>query len=190
MDFDFYKNILRQKLTDKRYYHTECVAKKACELAQIYSVDTNKTYLAGLLHDITKQDDIETQLKSIKKFDIIYNNIEEESYKLYHSISGYIYAKNILGVQDEDILNSIRYHTTGRKNMSMLEKIIFVADSISDDRKYSEVERLRELAIINLDLCLLELLKLLINKLINNNNKINIDTFECYNQLCFSLEER
>lgn len=188
MNFEFYKNILKEKLSDKRYYHTECVANKAVELAKIYNVNSDKAYLAGLLHDITKQQDIETQLKMIKDFDIIYNNVEKESYKLYHSISGYIYVKTILKIEDEDILNAIKYHTTGRKDMSVLEKIVFVADSISEDRKYKEVEKLRELAIINLDLCLLELLKMLINKLFNNNSKINIDTFECYNHLCKILE--
>ena len=165
-----YLKILKEKLDDYRYTHSLGVAKSAKELAALYGANPEKAYLAGLLHDITKNDSLEEQLQLFDKFGIILSVADKNSTKLWHAISGSVYCKEILGIDDEEIISAIRYHTTGKTNMTLLEQIVYIADFISEDRTYSDVNVVRNLAKNNLnDACVYTL-----NYTVNSLNGLNL----------------
>lgn len=141
-----YETILHPLLSEKRLHHSICVAKAAVELARRWGADENKAYTAGMLHDIMKDTPREKQLKYMQEFGIILSDIQKKTPKIWHQMCGAAYLEHRLGIQDRDILDAVRYHTTGRAGMSLLEKVIFTADYISDDRDYDGVEELREAA--------------------------------------------
>ena len=143
---EFCKNAIRPRLNDARYNHSLCVAKSAGKLADKYGANHNKAYIAGILHDITKQTSEEEQLQLIEKFDILCEDTKTDSKALWHAVTGAAYVKNVLKFSDEDFLNSIRYHTTSRKGASLLEDVVYIADFISDDRDYPDVDIMREKA--------------------------------------------
>ena len=134
-----YKKIIRERMGDYRFSHSVNVAKEAKKLAKHYGADENKAEIAGILHDITKEMPKEQQLQIIIDSGIILDNVQLHAPKLWHGMSGSIVVRDELGIDDEDILNAIRYHTTGRAVMSLLEKVIFTADFTSEERTYSGV---------------------------------------------------
>ncbi len=177
-----YKSILSKLLDKNRYSHSIKVSEKAIYLAKKYGVDVRKAELAGLLHDITKQMPDKEHLIMFEKYNIKLSDIELKNKKLWHAISGALYIKNILKIDDEDIMNSVRYHTTGRENMSELEKIIFVADFISDDRVFNGVETIREIAEDNLDKAVAKGASITIVHLLEKNKLIDHNTLSAYNR--------
>ncbi len=98
-------------------------------------------------------------------------------------MAGAVYVKNELGINDEEIINAIRYHTTGRKNMSLLEKVIYIADFISDDRNYNGVERMREKAAVSLESAMEEGLQFSIAELTEKLLPIHPDSIDAYNEI-------
>ncbi|MCR5323301.1 MAG: bis(5'-nucleosyl)-tetraphosphatase (symmetrical) YqeK [Lachnospiraceae bacterium] len=154
-------------LSPHRVAHVKNVAKTAVRLAQIYGADMDKAYIAGLLHDCAKYLDDEQMLEAAKEHNIELEEIEKTSIQLVHAKVGAVFAKEIYGIEDEDIMNAIRYHTTGRPEMSLLEKIIYVADYIEPGRKRmvddpeagKMLERARSLATLDLDHALRYILK-------------------------------
>lgn len=179
---EHYKKILRERLTEKRYEHSLKVAEKAVYLARKYGADVEKAELAGLLHDITKQTDTQEQLKLLDEAGIKLTEMELANEKLWHAISGAAYLKTVLKIEDKDILNAVRYHTTGRVGMSLLEKIIFLADMISDDRIFDGVDEARALAEENLEMALCLSAKLSIEWLLAKRAAIAPDTLGLYNE--------
>lgn len=188
MNMDVYKKIIKEKLTPKRYEHSIRVSEEAVKLAKKYGADSQKAEIAGILHDIMKDTDYDDQLKIIKEFGIILNNVEKFSKKLWHAISGSLYIKNILGIQDDDIINSVRYHTTSRPNMSTLEKVIFIADFTSSDRDYNGVEEMRIAASKSLEVAMEEGLAFTIGDLSSKRLPIDENTFLSYNQIILNKE--
>ena len=138
--------ILGKKLTNKRLNHSLMVAKAARTLAKQYNVDSENAYKAGLLHDVMKNESRENQLREIKLAGIELEDDELENDKLLHAPAGAAYVINNMEERDKDLINAIRYHTTGRRQMSQLEKIVYVADLISADRTYDDVEVVRQKA--------------------------------------------
>lgn len=175
--------LIKARLSEKRYQHTIAVTKLALELAEHYNVSKTQTLNAAMIHDITKEDSTASQLQMLANSDIIKVNINEKSQNIYHSMTGYLYAVDILKIEHEDVLNAILYHTTGRKDMSMLEKIIFTADTVSYDRTYEDAKRLRELSFCDINACMLEITRFVITDLIKKSDIIDINTIECYNSL-------
>lgn len=182
------EKIAKENLSKYRLTHSINVEKQASILAQKYDEDIQKCEIAGILHDITKEFDDQTQLQMMLKSDIIIPDIVLRTPKLYHSVTGMIYAKQELNIQDEDILNAIRYHTTARANMSKLEKIIYIADGTSIDRTYEEAEHFRELSFVDLDLCMFEMIKFTMQYLIKDNSLIPVDTIEAYNEYALKIK--
>lgn len=164
-------NWLKLNLDEKRYNHSIGTAECAKELAQKYNLDANKAYFAGLLHDCAKCFPTEKLLK------IIENNIkdvsqdEKASYKTLHApVSAYI-AEKEFGVTDKEILSSIRWHTIGKINMTMFEKIIFLADKIETKTRKSDYR----------------------NKIvpyINKDSELNNALLACYKETIKSLCDR
>ena len=178
------ERLVKERLSKKRANHVFSVARQAGKMALRYGVNTEKAEIAALLHDITKEVDPAEQLKMIQEFDIIKDNVILESPSLYHAVTARIYARDILSVQDAEILNAVRYHTTARAGMSDLEKIIYLADAVSEDRDYKRVEEFRRLAMDGLNRCMLEFLKYSIRYLVRDECLLPVDTIQAYNEYC------
>jgi len=184
-----YKKIIKEKMGEKRYIHSVNVSNMAIKLAKKYHVNEEKAAIAGILHDITKEMPDEFHLELFKENNIKLDEVEKRAKKLWHAISGAVYIKNELHIDDEDILNAVRYHTTAKKGMSKLEKIIFLADFISEDRKYENVKAMRELAFEDLDKAIIYGLKVTIEGLLYRNQLVAKNTFEAYNDIVINNEE-
>ena len=174
----------RNRLSVKRFTHCQMVAKAAKGLAKIYHEDEKKAEIAGILKDK------KSLLRIIQDEGTVLSPVEKSSPKIWHAIAGAIYCKKWLGIESQEILNAILYHTTARENMTKFEKIIYIADCISDDRKYREVDFERKLAKSDLDMALLFHLKLSIKQLCEKNCSIHPATIDCYNQLCHNFQKK
>lgn len=126
---------LRKKLKKDRYEHTIGVMYTAASLAMCYGEDIEKALKAGLLHDCGKFCSADEQKKLCKKYGISLNESELEMPALIHAKLGVYFAEHEYHISDKEILDAIRYHTTGRPEMSMLEKIVYIADYIEPNRK-------------------------------------------------------
>lgn len=179
---EIYKQELKKNLKEKRYNHCLNVAQSAKELARLYGADEKKAYTAGLLHDITKELDTETQLKLCDDFGIIMSGLEKSAFKLWHAMTGAHYVKNILKIKDDEIFDAIFYHTTAKENMSLLTKIIYIADYISVDRDYNGVEEMRVAAKQSLEEAISIATEFTVNDLKTQNKAIHENTIKAYNQ--------
>lgn len=178
-----YKKLIKSRMGEKRYIHSVNVAKEAVRLAKKYGADAEKAEIAGILHDITKETPPEEQLQIMLSSDIILSELERTTPKLWHSISGSVYVNKELGITDEDILNAIHYHTTGRPGMSLLEKVIFVADFTGAERDYDGVDEMRKAADISLDAAILNGVAFSISDLAKRKMAIHPDTFNLYQEM-------
>lgn len=179
--------LAKETLSKKRFKHVINVKNQAILLAKTHQVDEYRCAVAALLHDMTKELKFDNQLQMILKSDIMSNEIILKSRPLYHSVTGYIFARDEMGITDEEILNAVLYHTTARAGMSKLEKIIYIADATSEDRKYKEAARFRELSFVNLDICMLEIIKHTIRYLVKDECLIPENTLNAYNELILKL---
>ena len=178
-----YDKLLRSKLDDYRYIHSLGVAKSAKELAALYGADEEKAYTAGLLHDVMKNASPDEQLQIMEKADIILSPCEKLNQKLWHAIAGAAFLKTELNITDEEIISAVRWHTTGKAGMTTLEKTVYLADFISEDRTYPDVDEVRRLAYISLERAIVYTQKYCIQKLLSQNMIIDPSGVECYNDL-------
>ena len=178
-----YKELIKKRLSPTRFEHSICVAKEAIRLSHKYGADKKKAELAGLLHDIMKDTNPDEQLQFLKECGITLTKTERSATKLWHAISGAAYLEFVLGIKDRDILNAVRYHTTARAGMSLLEKIVFIADFTSADRNYDGVEEIRNAASESLEKVMIEGIAFTIGDLIKRRLPIHEDTFSAYNAL-------
>jgi len=147
------KSKLKGVLSEKRYNHSIGVMEEACRLAAHYQADIRKAEIAGLLHDCAKHIGEQDAVPMLRRFGEEPDAVQKVSYQLLHGLLGYYIAKEQYGVTDEDILRAIYWHTTGKAGMTLLEKIIFVADYIEPGRDFSGLDEIRKTACIDLDLC-------------------------------------
>lgn len=177
---------LKANLNSQRFQHSIRVMDTAVSLAKRYKVDEEKAKLAGLTHDCAKN------LKSLEINDLLEKNgynidmMFKKSSNVMHGLAGSIIAKDIMGISDEDVLNAIAYHTTGRTNMTVLEKIIYIADYIEPMRNFNGVATLRTLAYENLDEALLLSFNNTIKYVIDKGELIHKDTIEARNFILFT----
>lgn len=180
-NIDELKEIIRERLSDYRYYHSLCVAQSARELAKRYGANEQKAEVAGILHDAMKESGKKEQLEIIKKAGYSLTPLELSNKKFYHQVSGVAFAKSVVGIDDEEILSSIRYHTTGRANMTLMEQIIYLADFISADRDYDDVNVMRAKVDISKEEGLLYSTRYTIVSVINSGKVLHPDTVDAYN---------
>ncbi|MGN0502364.1 MAG: bis(5'-nucleosyl)-tetraphosphatase (symmetrical) YqeK [Ruminococcus sp.] len=178
-----YKKLIKSMMSENRYNHCVNVSKEAVKLAKRYGGDEEKAAIAGILHDITKEIPKEEQLQIMLDSGIILDDIQKNAPKLWHGISGSVYIKNHLDIDDEDILNAICYHTTGRAGMSLLEKIIFVADFTSEERTYKGVATMRKKSRKSLEDAMLYGFKFTFSDLSSRELAIHPDELACYNEI-------
>jgi len=155
INFKKIRKLLEESLDEERFEHTLGVAKTAALLACIYDFDSDKAYLAGLLHDCAKNIPHKEKIKKCEKNGFDISECEYENPSLLHAKCGAIVAKENYNINDKEILNAIISHTTGRPNMSMLEKIVFIADYIEPGRKsIPGLQEIRKTAFENIDKCI------------------------------------
>ena len=182
--------ILRTRLGEYRFHHSLCVAEEAARLADKYGADSARAYTAGLLHDIMKDTDAKSQLQILADFGILLSEVEQRSPALWHARTGEVFLRHILGVTDGDILQAVRYHTTGRAGMSLLERVLFVADFSSADRTYEDVDVMRRLADTSLEAAMRYGIDYTIRDLLDKGRTVHPDTVAAYNDIVLSEERR
>ena len=180
-DIKEYTSIIRQRLSDYRFYHSLCVSESAAMLAQRYSADVEKARVAGILHDAMKESSAEEQLEVIEKAGMTITPLEKSQNKFYHQISGAAFAKAVLNIDDAEILDAIRYHTTGRADMTLMDEIIYLADFISADRDYDDVDVMRSKVDEGKEQGLLYATAYTIKSVAEKGNIIHPDTVNAYN---------
>ena len=184
-DLAAYRADVRRRLGDYRYRHSVCVAEAAEELAVRYGGDPAQAYAAGLLHDILKEQPREEALAFFRAHGVTLTAVERAAPKLWHAMAGAIYIKETFGLEPA-LIGAVRYHTTGRADMTLPEKILFVADFISADRDYPGVEDMRERAKVSPERAMYEGLRFTIYELSERGAVIHPDTVACYNQIVIS----
>lgn len=154
------KKELSKELDSKRYEHTLGVAYTASCLAMRYDYDITKAYIAGLLHDCAKCMSHNERINYCKKNNLEVTEIEKTNPSLLHAKVGADLSKRKYGIEDEEICSAVRYHTTGRPNMTLLEKIIFIADYMEPHREEAEdLPIVRKQVFVNIDQALCTILK-------------------------------
>lgn len=183
---------LKSNLTEKRYAHSLGTAECARNLAVKYNLDTEKAYLAGLLHDCAKCFSDEKLLSIIEEHIPDVDKTEKSNRKTLHApVSAYV-AQNTFGVADDEILSSIRWHTLGKLNMTNFEKIIFLADKIEErTRENWYAQPIRALLIEDngLDKAIFQCYRQTIKSLVDRNLIICPLTIDIYNEYQQELQQ-
>lgn len=186
--YDDFEERLKKKLSAKRYRHTLGVAYTAASMAMAYDYDVEKAYLAGLLHDCAKGYDNDKILKLCEKYKLPIRDVERKNPQLLHAKLGSYLARKEYEIQDPEILNSILYHTTGRPDMGLLEKIVFVADYIEPNRKpIPNLDNVRHYAFCDLDRAVLLELEGTLNYVKTKAaalDEITLETYHFYEVAC------
>lgn len=180
---------IKKHLNPDRLYHSLNVADESKKLALHYGADAQKAFTAGLLHDIMKNTPNDVLLKFFSENGIILTQTEMLSPKTWHAIAGAAYCERVLNVRDPEILSAIRWHTTARAGMTLLDKVIFIADFISADRNYDGVERMREKAYVSLENAMEEGLRFTLEELAHNGWAIHEDSVAAYNEILFERKD-
>jgi len=187
-----YKDIkkdLEESIGKKRLEHSLRVLETAEKLGNIYNEDIDKLKIAALLHDSAKFKDKDILFKKAIDYNLSLDNIMLNNSELIHGPLGAKIAEHEYNIKDKDILNAIKYHTTGRENMTMIEKIIFISDYIEPVRDFPGVDKVRELAFKDLDGSLILAMKKTIKFLIDNDQLISVDTVKAINYLKIKSKE-
>lgn len=186
MQREKYIGLLRSRLGDYRFRHSLCVAEEAVRLARIYGADEEKAELAGLLHDVMKEADRHEQQKYILMDSRRLSPMYDASPKLMHAPAGAAFVRHELGIRDRQVRSAIRYHTTGKAGMTLLEKVIFLADFTSADRDYHGVKKMRSLVDKDMSGAMMYALSYTISDLASHEKLIHPDTLDAYNELLLS----
>lgn len=175
--------LIRSRLELRRFQHSLNVAESALYLAEKYGGDKKKAYTAGLLHDVMKNASPEEQLKVISDAGLELLPEERANRKLWHAIAGAAYVRTVMGIDDGDIYLAVRYHTTGRAGMTLLEKIVYLADYISAERNYNGADDMRRLCEESMDAAILYALEFGIPDLVKKGSVIHPDSVDLYNEV-------
>lgn len=176
-----YEQIIKPLMGSKRFKHSSNVAEMCLTLAKKFGADEDKAYTAGILHDCQKEADKTTMLFEAENSGFYIDPAERECQKLWHGIAGAYYVKNNLNITDTEILNAIRFHTVGKADMTVVEKIVFLADMVSAERDYANVEKYRAAVLDDLDNGMFQTLRWSIMKTVGAGNNVPITTLEAYN---------
>ena len=171
--------IVKQKLSEKRFRHCTGVVKRAIEYAKIYNVDIEMVKKVAIIHDIAKEFTDEENKVYIEKYNIELDHIEKLNKNLLHAKIGANICKNEYGFTD-DMVNAVRFHTTGREDMSILEKIIYLADATEENKIYipnNFIDIIKQ----DIDKGMVEVSRYVLTELLKDNKYIHENTIKCYN---------
>ena len=190
IDLDELTSYLRMNLSPKRFKHTLNVASEAIRLANVYGEDENLAYIAGLLHDVCKEMPKGAQWELIKDDPIASEPEFANCPHAWHGAAAANFSEREFSVRNTEILNAIRYHTTGRGEMSRLEEIIYMADLVCVDRTYPGVEALRAKTYKSLEEALFEAFVFALYDLPREGSPIVSDTVKAYNRYALWRKEQ
>lgn len=170
------------RLSGYRYTHTLGVERAAIKLAEQYGADVEKCAFAALLHDITKHFSQEEQLNLCEKYGIIPSIVESKEYKMLHGKTAAGIASHVYHAP-QDVVDAVACHTTGKAGMTLLDKVLYLADYIEEGRSFDGVEQARYLAVQDIDKALLYCFENTLVELISRGKIIHSDTIAAYNDL-------
>lgn len=189
-DLKLLQKQMKEELSDDRYEHTLGVMYTAESLAMRYGVDMTKAAVAGLLHDCAKCIPNVQKIKICKKHDIEISEMEEKNPSLLHAKLGAYMAEKVYGINDPEILSAIRWHTTGKPDMSMLDIIIYMADYIEPNRdKAPDLKEIRKLSFENIEEALYRVLEGTLNYLSDRPETIDPMTKVSYDFYKWKLKK-
>ena len=178
---------VRAQMHEKRYRHTLGVAESARQLAVQYGEDPDKAELAGFLHDYCKCWPVDVMRDILIRHDLPEDLLSGEK-ELWHAFAGAIVIQTEMNITDHGIIQAVRYHTTGRPGMTLLEKIVCVADYIEPNRDFPGVKKIRKLAEQDLNQALVTAIGGTIQVLIEKKKTVYPLTLLAYNDLVSGLD--
>lgn len=180
---------LRDNLKTKRYIHSLGVSESAVKLAEKYGASKEKAEIAGLVHDCAKYMSGEDILNIMRKMGEEIDEVSLKSPDIMHGRASAYIAQTLMEIENEEILQAVRYHTTGKENMMLLEKIVYLADYIEPNRNFPGVDKLREVALTDLDKALLMAFNNTIRFVIDKDQMLHMDTIRARNYLINHMEK-
>ena len=191
IDTEHYLSLLSRYLGSRRHAHSRNVAQLARELALHFAPElADKAELAGLLHDNAKRMKGDELIRLAVENDIEITPVERETPTLLHGKIGALLLAERFGVSDAEIAQAVTDHVTGRLNMGMLSRILFVADQAAIDREFAGVEELRASSILDLDRAVFIAVKHKLLYSINLERIVDPRGLELYNSLCLKEQQR
>lgn len=184
MKTDYIRAWLINNLSEKRLKHTFAVVEVAKKLAKQYNCDIEKAEIAALCHDTYRCISIKENNRLIKEYGLSDKYINNPN--LAHSKIAALKIVDQFNIKDKDIINAVSFHTTGRENMSLLEKIIYISDAIEPGRDYLNVDKIRKIAYKNLNMACIMSMKNTISYVVNEGQTVDEETVMALK----SLEER
>ncbi|MBQ3124388.1 MAG: bis(5'-nucleosyl)-tetraphosphatase (symmetrical) YqeK [Clostridia bacterium] len=181
---------LKNELDEKRYKHSISVADEAVRLAGLYGGDKEKAYLAGLIHDCAKCLPYDKAIELAKKYGCVLDDETLACPGVVHAPIGAVVAEHEYGISDTEILDAIRYHTVARKGMTLLDKIIYLADMTEPYRDFNGVENLRKLCNEDIDLAFCEALRRSLQFNIEKGNIMHPNTLYAWNEMCIKNKHK
>lgn len=175
------KEYVKNILSEKRFYHSECVSERCVELAKIYGVDTEKAKLIGIAHDVAKEMPAEKQIEYAKENGIELDEVELKNAKLLHAKIGAKICEKEFGFS-KDMVEAVKNHTTGMPGMDLLSKVLFIGDATGIDRTYDEAKYLYEIATEDIDKAIFECINNTIREVIDRGAPLHIDTIRTRNE--------
>ena len=180
---------LKSKLTPERYTHVLSVRELALDLAKKYGADLRQVNLAVLLHDCAKWMRTSEQYETAANHGIQLDEIEHHNPSLLHALIGVEFAVSHFDVDNPEILNAIRIHTTGSGKMTLIDKILYVADFAEPKRNHAEAHSVRELAYQDLNKAVFEVSRYKIEHLLAKGVLIHPHTIDAYNSALQEIGE-
>lgn len=174
---------LKDMMDEERYVHSLGVRDYAVMLAERYGADVDKARLAGLLHDCAKGLPRQEMISKVLEAKIELGPEEFRNEALLHGPAGAVIARQVFGVEDPEILSAIECHTTGKRDMALLDKIIYLADYIEPNRDFPGVEDLRQAAMDDLDKAVLMALRRTIKYVLDTDRFLHPRTVEAWNDM-------
>lgn len=175
------RKLLKDSISNRRYLHSIGVSNTSACLAMNYGCDLYKAYIAGLLHDCAKGLKDHELIEECDKAGIKISDVEYDNPELLHAKAGSVVAKKCYGIDDEEILGAIMYHTTGKPGMTLLEKIVFVADYIEPNRAgLPMLTEARKTAFTDIDRCVCLLCSITLDHLTHSAKSIDPMTLKTY----------
>lgn len=184
------KEYLKSSLNENRYNHCIGVSETSKKLAKLHGADEEKAELAGLAHDCAKYMESEKILQILKDNNEEIDVVVQQWPPLMHGYAGEYVAREVFGIEDREVLNAIKYHVTGRENMTILEKVVFVADFIEPGRDFPGVEKARALANEDLDEAIIFAFDSTISFVLKSGNLLHTKTIDSRNYLLLNRKNK
>ncbi len=182
------ERVVRARLSERRFSHTLNVAQEAERLAQRWGADAECAYLAGLVHDFAKEIPKDEAIEKLREFGETEFDYSACPSLIHGPLASQIVMREF-GIEDISVLDAVRYHTTGRRNMTLLEKIIYLADFIEPSRKFDGVEEVRRLAYEDIDKAMLMEADLVIGFVLERGQFLHEETVQMRNELLMKTKE-